>query len=300
MTIRLNFMFVLYLNFSFLFLVIISCSANNLDGVIYLSTFPAVFYSDCGEDLTAIYKENRGKTGIYPCFTNKVTGDTYIGSAVNLSRRFREYFSLNFLNKEVLKNKSIVYRALLKYGYINFSLEILEFTDKSSVIEREQFYLDTLKPSYNICKVAGSSYGRITKENTRLKLRFARKIRLFQKNGNGINFSEFIYNVMEEKVRKSELVLKNTQVLFEKITKPEVKKKIVSHETKMKILSSSETALIVAVKDLETGITTSYPSARNAGLALDISKSTILDKVKGKNSRLIRGRYLVLKGSDFC
>lgn len=298
MTIRLNFIFVLSLAVS-LFMFIISCFTNSLEGIIYLSAIPTVIYSDCGEDLKTIYKENRGKTGVYR-FTNKITGDTYIGSAVNLSRRFREYFSLNFLNKEVLKNKSIIYRALLKYGYINFSLEILEYTDKSSVLVREQYYLDVLNPSYNICKVAGSSYGRITKENTRMKLRFAWKVRLFQENGNGINFSEFVYNIMEEKVRKSELVLNNIQVLFEKITKPEVKKKIVSDETKMKILFSTETALIVAVKDLETGITTSYPSARNAGLALGVHKSTILDRVKGKTLRPIRGRYLVLKGSDFC
>lgn len=171
MTIRLNFIFVLSLAVS-LFMFIISCFTNSLEGIIYLSAIPTVIYSDFGEDLKTIYKENRGKTGVYR-FTNKITGDTYIGSAVNLSRRFREYFSLNFLNKEVLKNKSIIYRALLKYGYINFSLEILEYTDKSSVLVREQYYLDVLNPSYNICKVAGSSYGRITKENTRMKLRFA-------------------------------------------------------------------------------------------------------------------------------
>lgn len=46
----------------------------------------------------------------------------------------------------MLKNKSIIYRALLKYGYINFTLEILEYTDISSVVEREQYYSDKLNP----------------------------------------------------------------------------------------------------------------------------------------------------------
>jgi group I intron endonuclease len=73
----------------------------------------------------------------------------------------------------VLKNNSIIYRALLKYGHINFTLEIIEYTDKSSVIAKEQYYLNKLNPSYNICKVAGSSLGRITHDYTRLKLRHA-------------------------------------------------------------------------------------------------------------------------------
>ena len=46
----------------------------------------------------------------------------------------------------MLKNKSIIYRALLKYGYINFTLEIIEYTDISSVVEREQYYSDKLNP----------------------------------------------------------------------------------------------------------------------------------------------------------
>jgi group I intron endonuclease len=92
---------------------------------------------------------------------------------VNLTRRFKEYFSSNFLSKEILKNNSIVYKALLKYGYSNFTLEIIEYCDKMSVIKKEQYYLDLLKPSYNICMIAGSSLGRITSDDTRAKLRYA-------------------------------------------------------------------------------------------------------------------------------
>jgi group I intron endonuclease len=38
-------------------------------------------------------------------------------------------------------------------------LEILEHCSKEEVTLREQFYLDTLKPTYNILKLAGSSLG---------------------------------------------------------------------------------------------------------------------------------------------
>jgi group I intron endonuclease len=50
-------------------------------------------------------------------------------------------------------------RALFKYGYSNFTLEIIEYCEPSDVIVREQFYLDLLKPEYNILVKAGSSFG---------------------------------------------------------------------------------------------------------------------------------------------
>lgn len=59
---------------------------------------------------------------------------------------------------------------MLKYGYNNFNLEILEYCDKNILIEREQYYIDLLKPEYNICKTAGSSLGRKFSIDTKLKI----------------------------------------------------------------------------------------------------------------------------------
>jgi group I intron endonuclease len=53
----------------------------------------------------------------------------------------------------------LINKALIKYGYSNFSLEILEYCEPSRVVTREQYYIDLLKPEYNILKVAGSSWG---------------------------------------------------------------------------------------------------------------------------------------------
>jgi len=38
-------------------------------------------------------------------------------------------------------------------------LDILEYCEPINLIKREQYYLDSLKPKYNILKVAGSSFG---------------------------------------------------------------------------------------------------------------------------------------------
>jgi group I intron endonuclease len=102
--------------------------------------------------------------------TNKENGKTYIGSSVNLGRRLSEYFSEKFLQKELEKNGSIIYKALLKYGYSKFSFEIIEYCEPSDVIKREQDNIDLLQPEYNICKTAGSSFGREVSDETRAKL----------------------------------------------------------------------------------------------------------------------------------
>jgi len=54
----------------------------------------------------------------------------------------------------------------LTYNYENFSLEILEYCDRSIVINREQYYLDKYEPEYNILTKAGSSLGFLHSEQT--------------------------------------------------------------------------------------------------------------------------------------
>lgn len=257
---------------------------------VFLSVVPVVIYSDLKVDKKTILKDNKGKSGVYR-WINKVNGDAYIGSATDLTRRLRDYFSSNFLFKEILNNNSIMYRALLKYGYSKFTLEILEYCDKSSVIEKEQYYLDLLNPNYNICKTAGSSLGRITKDHTRLKLRYVWLVRLFKSKGKGISFSKFILDIYERKVNKYSLNISKLQAMFEKITLKKESK--VSMKTRMKILASTVTAQSVLITDLKTKVTTTYPSARRAAVALNASHSTIMNKLKGKNTKFYKGRYLI-------
>ncbi len=46
-----------------------------------------------------------------------------------------------------------------KYGIDNFEFIVIETCTKSKLIEREQFYIDTLNPSYNLRKFAESNLG---------------------------------------------------------------------------------------------------------------------------------------------
>lgn len=117
-------------------------------------------------------RENREKTGIYR-WTNITTGDSYIGSAIDLSKRLNNYLNIAFLNKELKKGRSIICSALLKHGYSKFELDILEYCQPINLIKREQYYFNSLYPKYNILKKAGSSFGfkhsKATKEILREK-----------------------------------------------------------------------------------------------------------------------------------
>src|SRR5208282_4080843 len=88
------------------------------------STFSveAVKKYNADQDKISIFADNRKKTGIYR-WINNLNKNTYIGSSINLSVRFYSYFSLAYL----VKSNRPIEKALLKDGYLNFTLEILEY-----------------------------------------------------------------------------------------------------------------------------------------------------------------------------
>ena len=64
-----------------------------------------------------------------------------------------EYYNVNRL----LNEKSMpINVALLKYGYTNFSLTILEICDKDSLMSREKHFFEVHSPEYNILNTPGS------------------------------------------------------------------------------------------------------------------------------------------------
>ena len=114
----------------------------------------------------SIIKENKDKSGIYK-ITNKLTNDIYVGQSINLGNRFTKYFNLSYLNN---RDTLVIYRALIKYGYSNFSITILEYCNISDLTKREQYYMDKLNPKYNTLKIGGCSLGRKLSEQTKIKI----------------------------------------------------------------------------------------------------------------------------------
>lgn len=106
------------------------------------------------------------KSGIYQ-ISNKINNHSYIGSAINLKTRFATH-----RNRLKNNNHHSIYlqRAYNKYGLENFEFKILEYCDKSILINREQWFLEELNPEYNICKIAGSCLGvKFSKESNKKK-----------------------------------------------------------------------------------------------------------------------------------
>jgi group I intron endonuclease len=98
--------------------------------------------------------DNIGKSGIYR-WIQKTDNNSYVGSSKDLYIRFKDYYDESYLDRRMLTSNSLIYKALLLHGYGAFNLEILEYCDKQCIIEREQYYIDLLKPEYNIQSIAG-------------------------------------------------------------------------------------------------------------------------------------------------
>lgn len=109
------------------------------------------------------------RSGIYRILNN-ATGDYYIGSSVNIENRWRRH--KNQL-KTATHGNIFLLRAWEKYGENAFSIDVLETCEPSRevLLEREQHYLDALKPTYNMLPVAGSRLGSRMSERTKEKLR---------------------------------------------------------------------------------------------------------------------------------
>lgn len=76
----------------------------------------------------------------------------YIGSSINIEKR--KYHHINSLRKDKHFNRHLQ-RAFNKYGEEWFEFSIIEKeVELDKLTEREQYYIDTLKPEYNQRKTA--------------------------------------------------------------------------------------------------------------------------------------------------
>ena len=86
--------------------------------------------------------------GIYK-ITNKITKECYIGQAVDISARLSTHFGRD-AKKYYGKHK--FHTDIIDYGRDCFKCEILELCDKDNLLEREEYWYDKIKPSYNIIR----------------------------------------------------------------------------------------------------------------------------------------------------
>lgn len=202
---------------------------------------PVRVYLNPDKEKELIVNENKGRTGIYR-WVHIESGKSYIGSAKNLSSRFKQYFNYNHISYPT--RNMIIYKALLKYGYAGFRLEILEYCSLELLLDREQFYFDMFSPDYNILKVAGSPLGYRHSEAAK------KLISIWAKNR---EVSEFTRD------------LKIKALLGKSLDKEHIEKMRLGN-----ILRKS-----VVVTNTETGENLEFASRTEAGKYLGLSRNTV-------------------------
>lgn len=109
-------------------------------------------------------------SGIY-CIINIKNSKKYIGSSKNIRQRLWSHRAELRHNKH---ENSHLQNAWNKYGEYNFDYYILEKCEESLLLEKEQFYIDTINPEYNMNKETQrppcTEESRIKQSNTRKKL----------------------------------------------------------------------------------------------------------------------------------
>lgn len=85
---------------------------------------PVKVYLNPDKEKESIVRDNQNRTGIYR-WIHIESGKSYIRSSSNLSTRFKQYFNYNHISHS--KRNLRIYKALIKYGYSGFRLEILEY-----------------------------------------------------------------------------------------------------------------------------------------------------------------------------
>jgi group I intron endonuclease len=101
------------------------------------------------------YKELPRESGVYK-IEHIDSGRCYIGSSKNI--RARCYEHIRTLRK-AKHHSQYLQRAWNKYEEDSFQIRVLELCSIEDLLNKEQHYIDTLLPEYNMTKEAGSPLG---------------------------------------------------------------------------------------------------------------------------------------------
>lgn len=169
-------------------------------------------------------------TGIYLIQSISTPNRVYVGSGININKRWNRHRVLLRRNKH---HSPLLQRHYNKYGEDDLVFEIIEsgeYLCKQHLLSREQGwfwhyeYENTEKPYFNCEKIAGNRLGSKASEATRRKLSEQRKGKKLGPNGGGYKYTP------EQSQRRSEQQMgaKNHQFGFSG-TEETNRKKSLSH-----------------------------------------------------------------------
>ena len=89
--------------------------------------------------------------------TNTVTNDFYIGSSKDVKQRWASH---KWPSKWKRYSNNPMYIDMQRYGVDKFEFEILEEVEEGKLKEKEQQFIETLKPTYNDRNANGFDFER--------------------------------------------------------------------------------------------------------------------------------------------
>lgn len=209
-------------------------------------------------------------------FVNNINQKVYVGQAIDYKQRIRTHK----FNLKQDKNTPF-YNALKKYGWENFSINIIEECGTNELNEREVYWIEEKKSlypnGYNLLEGGNQArHNDITKQ----KISNSRK---------GIKFSESHI----ENLRKSHLGYVMPEEQKEKISKSN-KGKVISEETKRKLKYQQPHRREVGRFDKEGNLINKYESISDAAIDLNCSPGNISECCNGKRkmSKTLKGDTL--------
>jgi hypothetical protein len=235
-------------------------------------------------------KSETNKSGIY-LIKNKINNKIYIGSALNIRKRWKQH--RNSLRKNKHYNRYLQ-SAFNKNGFQNFEWSVIEYVDKNKLTETEQKWLNYYRSfdrtiGYNLSPTASSCLGvkhseeskkRMSKshmgnrqsEETKEKIRRSRlkKVYQFDENGELLN----IFNSILEAERQTGIARQAISGCCRGITKF-TKNYRWSFNQKLKNLKGKKSSKQI-IHNLTKII---YSSIQNAADNLKVNRNTIIRKL---------------------
>ena len=125
-------------------------------------------------------------SGIY-CIRNTRNDKRYVGSAVNIAARYRTH---KYDLRRGKHHSPHLQNSWVKHGPDAFEFVVLEECAVDELIQREQRWMDSLSPEYNVLPNAGSNLGYRWSEEQKRAFAAARGMKMFEYKGELRSLSE--------------------------------------------------------------------------------------------------------------
>lgn len=234
-----------------------------------------------------IQEIKNGITGIY-LLRNLINGKIYVGKSVNVRKRMYQHSKPEIYHKHT--KESPIVRAIKKYGFENFSIEILEtFTGESKkqdIIESEIFWIKKMQSNdpnigYNLL-LGGTDWTGYSHSDETKQILSQKASERYQ----GVNNPMFGKNHTKESKEKISINRKKNKIavgennpFFGKVHSDETKR-IISEKAKLRGNPKRKRPILQIC--LETGsVLKEWDSAADAGRELGFNKNNINNACHG-------------------